>query len=400
MALRLNQCLIENDPGADREPMAIIGWPLKTLARLDRDGAHGLVASLSFAGVLSRQAAFVIVATVDLAAPERFLRRLGIQKDDAAGIGFALRSRRARDIVAAAFDVEANDVPTGYLRAVAKIAEAGADRSGLHPFADPASYRRLFEVLVEDRHGRRAHALRYCDQLRSSTIAAALTLDPVLVWPEVLAVIGSPQRVETANAMLALIRDCHTAIDERALVTALRQSAKSLGVLEAFARKALDTADRLPAPLPAAEGVRPLRTAADYRETGVKLRNCAATKTAEVALGLLAVVEVTHRAEDGAETVVAVSLTPTTDGRWLVSEAGGLKNRRPPAPVIRDVLRRMQALGAIIPDPGRDSPYRADLANLMGVYRYAPLDDALHADADDDMADAVDALAAEMGDAA
>lgn len=306
-----------------------------------------------------------------------------------------MRTRRARQIIAAAFAVRPDVVPTGFLRALAKVEEAGADKPGLHPFADPASYRRLFEILVEDRHGRRAHALRYCDKLRSSTVEAALTLDPTLVWPEVVAIIGSAERVATANAMIGLIRGCHTSIDERALVAAMRQSAKSLGLFEVFARKALEGADRLPAPFPGAEGVRPLTRAADIEDFGKRLRNCAKSKVAEIALGLLAIYEVTHRAKDGAETIVAVSLTPTIDGRWLVSEVGGPKNSRPPAPIVRDVLRRMQGLGAIVPGPARDSPYRTDLANLMGVYRFAPLDGALHGDGEDE-GDAADALAADF----
>ena len=235
MALRLDDYLFRHDPETARQPVPLQGWPLGALTRLDRGGARGLLADLSMAGVLTRQAAFITLAAVDLDAPGDFLGRLGVPEIGHAGIGAAMRTRRARDIIAAAFEVEPHAVSAGYLRAVAKVAEAGADEPGLHPFDNPASYRRLFEILIQDHHGRRAHALRYSDRLRTSTIEAALSLDPVLVWPEVLDVVGSPERVATANAMIGLIKECHTAIDERALVTALRQSAKSLGVLEVFA---------------------------------------------------------------------------------------------------------------------------------------------------------------------
>jgi hypothetical protein len=184
-----------------------------------------------------------------------------------------------------------------------------------------------------------------------------VTLDPLLVWPEVLAVTGTPKRALAANEMLRLIKAVHSAVDEQALVTAMRQSFKSLGVLEAFAKKALESADRLPTPIPAADGVRPLRTAADYRNLGTNLRNCAATKVGEAALGLLAVVEVTHRTEDGTEMVFAASLTPISDGRWMVAEVSGVKNRRPPKEALRDVLIRLQAVGAIIPGPAIGGAY-------------------------------------------
>ncbi|KAA0121266.1 hypothetical protein CIW48_24695 [Methylobacterium sp. P1-11] len=112
----------------------------------------------------------------------------------------------------------------------------------------------------------------------------------------------------------------------------------------------------------------------------------------EVALGLLAVYESTHRAADGTEVVVAVSLKPTTDGRWMVSEIGGTRSRWPPTPVLRDVLLRFQSLGVIIPGPGTDGHYRADLARLLGVYRYKALDDALHPHGGDGEDDALAAL--------
>lgn len=392
MALRLHDYIVGHHPEIVSDPAAITGWSLAPLARLDRCGARGLVTDLACAGVLTRQAAFVVAAAVDLDAPSAFLARLGIAEDGAAGIGLALRTRRARQIIAAAYGVEPDDVPTGFLRALGKIEEIGAEKVGLDAFEQPRSYRELYEILVGDRHGRRAHALRYASRLRSSTIDAALNLDPVLVHPEIVGVIGTPERIRAANDLMALIRACHTALNERDLVTAMRQSVSSLGVLEAFARRALDTADNLPAPIPAGEGVRPLRTAADYREVGTKLRNCSGSKLTEVALGLLAVVEVTHRDVDGAETVVAVSLTPTIDGRWMISEVGGANNKRPPGPVLRDVLLRMQALGALVPGPARDSSYRTDLANLLGVYRYAPLDDVLHPDGEKDDDEAVMAM--------
>lgn len=360
------------------EATPITGWALTRLSLLDRRGARGLIADLCVAGVLRRQAAFVALATLDLDAPGPFLRCLAIDIAGAEGIGLALRTRRARQIIAAAFAVEPEDVPTGYLRALARIEEIGAAGAGLHPFADPTAYRRLFEILAVERHSRRAHALRYSGKLMSITVEAAMTLDPVLVWPDVLAVAGSPQRVVAMNAVLDLIRICHSVVDEDAVTAALRQSLKSLGVIEAFAKSALDTADRLPTPLPAAEGIRPLRTAAEYREIGTKLRNCASTKIPEAALGLLAVVEVMHRAEDGTETPLAASLTPTIDGRWMVSEVSGMKNRQPSREVLYPVLRRLEALGAIIPGPAIDGPYRKDVADLLGIYRYAPLHDALH----------------------
>lgn len=396
MPVHRDREVVEHVADPVHTPFPITGWPLAALARLDRGGARGLIADLTFAGVLTRQAAFVLLAAVDLDAPDDFLKRLNIIVDGAEGIGVAIRHRRARQMIAAAYDVDPDDVPTGFLRALAKIQESSADQPGFQPFVDPGTYRRLFDILVGQRHSRRAQALRYSEKLRSSTVDAALTLDPLLLWPEILSATGTPKRALAANGMVKLIREVHSAVDEQALVTAMRQSFKSLGVLEAFAKKALDSADRLPTPISSAEGVRPLRTAADYRNLGTSLRNCAATKIGEVALGLLAVVEVTYRVKDGSEMVFAASLTPISDGRWIVSEVGGLKNRRPPKEALRDVLMRLQALGAIIPGPAVGGPYSKSLADLLGIYRYAALEDALHPHATSEEDDALAALADEF----
>lgn len=383
---------------AAREPRPIVGWPLHKLAQLDRGGARGLLADLAHAGGLTRQAAYVAVAYADLDAPAEFLQRLKIDRDDAEGVGIALRQRRARDVIAATFGVRWSEVPTGYLRSLARIEEANSQAPGFDAFARPISYRILLDLFRDDRRGRRTQALRYAAKMRSDTIDAALSLDPILVWPEVIDATGTAKRVAAANAVLGLLKSCNSTAEDADLVDAMRQSLRhSGGVMKTFALKALERADRLPTPIPAADGIRPLPTAADYVELGARMKNCAATKLAEVALGLLAVVEVTHRGADGTETTLAVSATPTVDGRWMVSELNGAKNRRPSPTVMRDVLLRLQALGAIIPGPQLDGRYRSELAEMIGVYRWRSIDDALHGV--DEVDDVFDGFEAALDDA-
>ena len=84
-----------------RDAHPITGWPLKPLARLDREGARGCLADLATAGLLSRQAAFVVLACADLRDPSCFLAQLAITASGAAGIGEALRTRTARDLIGA-----------------------------------------------------------------------------------------------------------------------------------------------------------------------------------------------------------------------------------------------------------------------------------------------------------
>lgn len=370
---------------AAREARPIVGWPLHKLAQLDRGGARGLVADLAYAGGLTRQAAYVAVAFAGLDDPAEFLQRLKVDPDDAEGVGIALCQRRARDVIAATFGVQPVEVPAGYLRSLARIEEANSQAAGFDAFARPVSYQILFDLFRDDRRGRRTQALRYAAKMRSDTIDAAMALDPILVWPEVLDATGTPKRAAAANAVLRLIKSCVSTDEDTDLVDAMRQSLRqSGGVLKTFATKALERADRLPTPIPAADGIRPLRTGAEYAELGARMKNCAATKLAEVALGLLVIVEVTHRGADAMETTVAVSLTPTVDGRWMLSELNGVRNRRPSSTVIRDVLLRLQALGAIIPGPQLGGHYRSELAEFIGVYRWRSIDDALHGVDDED----------------
>ncbi|KAB1070020.1 hypothetical protein [Methylobacterium planeticum] len=209
--MRLATCSTSASPQREdrpsrREPFAVIGWPLKPLTRLDQEGARGCSADLATAGLLSRQAAFVTLACVDLDHPQPFLACLGITAQGAAGIGEALRTRSARNLVAAAFAVPSSAVPIGYLRALMRVRENRLSPDGSDPFAEPGTYRRLWEIFTAEPESPKAMALRFCGPLTSATIAAVDELDPVLLHAEVLKHLTSPERVAKANALLALLR--------------------------------------------------------------------------------------------------------------------------------------------------------------------------------------------------
>src|SRR5215218_2381434 len=89
-------------PDHTRDPKPFSGWAMAKATALDRAGARGLVADLLTASALRRQAAFVVLATVALDEPSPFLARLG---EANASLGDAIRFRRARDLIAAAFEV-------------------------------------------------------------------------------------------------------------------------------------------------------------------------------------------------------------------------------------------------------------------------------------------------------
>lgn len=374
----------------------ITGWPLAVLAWLDRNGARGLLADLGVAGPLTRQAAYIVAADADVDAPRKFLDRLGIQANGAEGIGIALRTRHARDLIAATYEVHPRDVPSGLLRALARVQEGASEVPGLDPLERPETYRRLFTIMTGDRDGPRANALRYCGKMRTSFIVAVDALDPVLVWPEVVRRIGTMEHIERANGLLRLMREIATRASDQDLVAAMRQSLASGNPLDAFARKVIGRADHLPIPkLPEVEGVRVLSTAEAYRQHGVSMQNCAITRLPEAVLGLIAILEVTHREEDGSESIVAVALTPMTSGVWAVSSITGVANARPSGAALKTTLQRLLALGVQIPGPSADFRHRTVLATMLGVIRYDVFDDFIRECTDpysDALAELEDAL--------
>ena len=104
----------------------------------------------------------------------------------------------------------------------------------------------------------------------------------------------------------------------------------------------------------------------------------------------------------GKGTVVslAVSLSPLTNGAWLVADVTLRKNQRPPTPVLRTVLEHLQKLGAFVTGPSLAASYRGDLARLLGAHRWAAIDECVRLEVDAEEDDAVTALMAEIGEAA
>ena len=314
-----------------------------------------------------------------------------------------MRTRQARDLIAATYAVAPEKVPSGFLRALLRIEEAGSDKPGFDPLVHCGSYRRLFDIFADNRHSRKAHALRFCDgSLRSSHIHAVEHLAPALVYPEIVATMDTAAQVVRANALLDLIRASVSTLTEDEIAQTIRQSLRSGSILDRFARKILERADRLPEPpLPECKDLCPLRTAAEVTEFGTRMKNCAPTKLIEIVLGLFYIYEMRH--DFGNDTIVplAVSLTPLTNGGWVVADVTMRNNQRPPAHMLRAVLDRLQDLGLVVAGPSLAAPYRQDVARLLGVHRWAPIDDCLRPQINpQEETDAVEALLAEIGEAA
>src|SRR3954464_13799149 len=218
-------------PDPTRDPKPFGGWAMAKAAALDRAGARGLVADLLTASTLRRQAAFVVLATVNLDEPGPFLGRLG---EPIASLGDVIRFRRARDLIAAAFAITPEAVPAGFERALIRI--------GDDPLRREHFYRRLFAIIKDEPHGPKAHALRYCGPITSAIIEAVDLLDPLLLDPEIVRGIRGSKHAHHANRVLHFLRSVFSSAPPEALHAAARQAIAGSG-LEQFARRWVERAD-------------------------------------------------------------------------------------------------------------------------------------------------------------
>ena len=218
---------VASRPDHARDPKPFSGWAMAQAAALDRAGARGLVADLLTASTLRRQAAFVVLATVPLDEPEPFLERLG---EPGTSLGDVIRFRRARNLIAAAFAITPAAVPAGYERALIRIGDDPLRREHL--------YGRLFAIIRDEPHGPKAHALRYCGQITSDTIASLDVLDPVLLDPEIVRSMRGSKHARHANRVLRFVQQVCSSATPETLHSAARQVVAGSGSgLEQFARR-------------------------------------------------------------------------------------------------------------------------------------------------------------------
>jgi hypothetical protein len=321
------------------------------------------LADITSAPDLKRQAAFALLATSYPDDVDGLLERLGGFHPDLAQ---AFRSRQARHLVAAAFG--GRTIPTGYLRALARI---GADS-----LREPALYRRLFEIYAAPAEKQKAHALRYCGALNASKIEVVDHLDPLLIHPTILGAVGSVARAQSANALLALLREiCSGVSDEDLLQSIIAAS----GQVETAARRWLEKAGCFPPPpFTNVTGLEPLANAQQVLNVAKCMRNCLKTRIPEAILGMTYF----YRTEEASSAPtemwpVVVEITPLSNGTWTIAGVHGPRNRRPPARLVREVIRPLLDRGVATSTATRSDA--ATLQSALGAYRwdafYPPRDD-------------------------
>jgi hypothetical protein len=359
------------------------GWALQQAATLDKSGCRGLVADLTTASILKRQSAFAVLATVNLGNPSPFLNRLEMEQ---SGVGEAIRSRLAKDLVRGAFG---KPVPGGYLRALQRI--------GYKPLEKPHLYRRLFEIFTNETEDQKAHALRFCGPIDTARIEIVDALDPVLVHPEVLKRTRNVAKAQEANDLIRFLKEvCSSATDE-ALAAGLSVALEG-GSLDEFAQGWMEKADQLPPPpFPSQDGVIALTSAAVMTKVGKSMNNCLDTKVAEVALGLAYFYKAEVAISDEVSIPVVVELQPMSNGTWAISEIHGKGNRPPTDEVKAAVVKRLLRLGAVVAGNPAVHPRCRDLASHFNVFRYGPFETFALDDEPNDLEAMMDQIALEFG---
>jgi hypothetical protein len=338
-------------------PHSFSGWALKQALTLDTNGSRGLLADIITAPVLKRQAAFTVLSTVDLDNPAPFLIRLGAEH---RSVGDIIRTRRAIDLIAAAFATET--APRGYLRALARI--------GRKPLAAPHLYRRLFEIFTDEKGSQKAHALRYCGPIDAARIQIVDALDPALLHPEVVKRVRHLGKALEANSLVQLIKDVCSSATDNALTSGVRQAVEA-GDLDEFAQKWIEKADRFPPPpLPRQNGLMPLMTAVEMIEVGREMKNCLGTKIGEVVLGFAYYYRMDVTPLIGEAETVAIELNPLSNGTWAVAGVFGRNNRAPSPDVKAVVINCLVGAGAVVAGNPALHPNAKELATPLGVFRY------------------------------
>jgi hypothetical protein len=366
------------------EPRSFSGWALQKAATLDINGSRGLIADIATASALTRQAAFAVLATVDLENPNAFLACLEVQQ---GGLGEAIRSRLAKDLVAAAFGVDA--VPRGYLRALIRI--------GSKPLEEPHLYRRLFEIFTHEADRQKSHALRYCGPIDAAKIQIVDVLDPVLIHPEIVKHTRNIGKAREINKIIDLVRSVCSKATNEALIASLKEAAERDDDFSDFVQRWIEKADQFPAPpfLPQADLV-PLTTAAAMIETGRDMQNCLGQKIGEVVLGLAYFYRLEAPLLEGQKVSLVAELQPLSNGTWQVSEVYG-KNNRIPAPGIKGaVAKRFVQLGAVVAGNPAVHPHCQELSSHLNVFRYGSFETFALGNDPDDFQMLVDQLAMEF----
>lgn len=308
----------EADATADKVEKCPIGeaWFLEILLKLDAHNV-GFLRSFLTVGVTRQKLMKAACSVIDIERSASFLVALGETPNghptcDIAQTARALRSRKGRDILAAAF----GECPKGFLPAV-----------GRAQFGQRDSFRRLYKPFFE--RCTYARALAY-SRLDDEALDVIDRLPVALIRPAFLSSTTRAEAIAAARAIRAISHFCPSAVsDDR-----LRQ-VETWKDFETLVEAAMELATFSEPPVVGDEFMIPLRNGHDLKAAASRFQNCLAN--AGFALDALSGRQFFYEWKEGDGAIVSLRRLAGPDV-WMVGSIDGPRNRRV-APHVRDRIR-------------------------------------------------------------
>jgi hypothetical protein len=331
-------------------PRSIDGWALTRLLSLE--GPEHILQFAISASDLRRQCIYLALSVLGALALEELAQQFrrhcpseDWRGDAANDLSLALTKWRARDIVEAVFGT----VAPGMVGALSKI--------GSSPFREPATYRKLHELLSGDHGLPRAEALLQTRRISEQMVHVASVLDLVICCPGVLQTIRTADTALTINKVIELARSLSNATDD-----GLRQSVPpdEKGGWKAWANRWVGRAEHYAVRPPVSDDheIVGLHTPEQMRDAGRRFANCLQSKIPGPALGRCYYLE-------WKPVPAIIVLESLSGGHWLLGSIWGVNNSVVGNDVRAAIWTKLKQFGVLIRATDAHGHEWNDVAKLL-----------------------------------
>jgi hypothetical protein len=326
------------------------GWSLRRLMVLDEAYPGVLRRSLQFSP-LRRQAAFSVLAALDLNRPHHLAHRLGTlaqadNEDTTAPlrlIGRVLLDARVRDIL-----VAVHGRVEGLIGALSRCG---------HDHLRICDYSSLLVMLQEPRLADHAKVLRHVPKITSGLIDALEVLEPPFVILPLVNLLCGKESAEQFIQGLDLLRRVAPDVTDTQLLQSLIALPGDTH-LSVWLKRWLSQAATFPVQPPCVDGSEfvILNSAEKLTDASRRFSNCVSERIILCALGRLLYLE--HRAT---QTIIELSVL---DQGFLLEGLYGPKNVPPSASTVLTIRDKLTSIGVLMP------ARLAQAARFNGVARH------------------------------
>ena len=335
-------------------------WAISEAEKLGGDFLRWLMCD---AGIVRRQAAFMVAARGWLSNPEGIVAQLQPDRlrEPAAALADLLRHGSLQDVIRAAY----GSTPVGMIEAFNRL---GFDAMSA------AKYEIFFELFFDRAHRPKLKVARYIGRLTEQKLDVLFKIDPTLLHVSMLKRDLTVVDVENLNTALAAIRTASEPEDEAALIAAA-VAGDEHRTIEQFVSSWITRCrlGALPVQADPAAGVFPVTTAAALMAASVRFRNCARSlhRVVDAVAGRSGYVA--HEV-DG-KPVAMTALVKFEDGRWAIENIYGVGNERVLPEIQAPIRRWFDERGITTMRRYRLEPAWVTTLGLVGVRHWGHMDD-------------------------